>query len=127
MVLRPEMKSTSPSVGMSKGSQASWVGETWTLGFMGRKFDSVSGLSGRSVCSVGSESLVLWDKGRGWCMGESYKAFMCNGRSNAVEPGVSVTGSGGDEGGSGHLFGVEAEADAARGVLTLGDCAGDRF
>lgn len=52
MLFKPEMKSTSPSVGVSNGSQASCVGETWTRLLMGRKFDSVSSLSGRSVCHV---------------------------------------------------------------------------
>jgi hypothetical protein len=50
MLLRPETKSILPSVGVSKGSHASCVGETWTRLLMGRKFDSVSSLSGRSVC-----------------------------------------------------------------------------
>lgn len=36
-------------LGRSKGSQASWVGETWTRGLEGRKLDSVSGLEGREV------------------------------------------------------------------------------
>ena len=49
IVLRPEMKSTFPPVGMSKGSQANCVGDTWTRLFKGRKFDSVSSLSGKSV------------------------------------------------------------------------------
>ena len=50
MVLRPATKSTLPWVGISKGSQASCVGETWTRGLTGRKQDSVSVLSGSSVC-----------------------------------------------------------------------------
>lgn len=49
MLLSPETKSISPSEGMSNGSHASWVGERWTRLFEGRKFDSVSSLSGRSV------------------------------------------------------------------------------
>src|SRR5258708_38783872 len=36
---------------MLAGSQANCVGETWTFGLNGRKFDSVSLLSGRCVCS----------------------------------------------------------------------------
>ena len=50
ILLRPETKSILPSVGVSKGSHASCVGETWTRLLTGRKFDSVSSLSGRSVC-----------------------------------------------------------------------------
>jgi hypothetical protein len=49
MLLRPEIKSTSPSEGMSKGSHASCVGERWTRLLEGKKLDSVSSLSGRSV------------------------------------------------------------------------------
>ena len=37
---------------MSKGSHASCVGETWTRGLMGKKLDSVSLLSGSSVCEA---------------------------------------------------------------------------
>jgi hypothetical protein len=58
IVLRPEMKSTSPSLGMSKGSQASCVGETWTRLFAGRKLDSVSSLSGKSVCEHVSACVI---------------------------------------------------------------------
>ena len=57
MVLRPEMKSTSPSRGISKGSQASWVGERWTRGLMGRKLLSVSLLSGSSAYNLQLETL----------------------------------------------------------------------
>ena len=57
MVLRPEMKSTSPSRGTSKGSQASWVGERWTRGLVGRKLLSVSLLSGSSVYNLQLETL----------------------------------------------------------------------
>jgi hypothetical protein len=46
------MKSILPSAGTSNGCQASCVGEIWTFGFTGRKFDSMSGLSGISVYNV---------------------------------------------------------------------------
>lgn len=50
IVFNPETKSTSSLSGISKGCHASWVGDMWMRGFKGRKFASVSLLSGSSVC-----------------------------------------------------------------------------
>lgn len=60
IVFRPEMKSTPPSVGISNGSHASCVGDTWTLGLLGMKFDSMSLLSGRSVCHMTVSTTCSW-------------------------------------------------------------------
>ena len=49
IVLIPSTKSTDPDVGMSKGVHASCVGETCTFLLIGKKQDSISSLSGRSL------------------------------------------------------------------------------
>ena len=63
---------------MSKGSHASCVGETWTRGLMGKKLDSVSLLSGSSVCEARQLMTLIAGSLTGPNVGGRKKRCVCN-------------------------------------------------
>ena len=112
MVFRPATKSTSLPAGISKGSHASCVGETWTLLLLGRKFDSVSGFVGRSLCSLSGLYHVEQNH-------HAHKSLMGDRGSCTVKPGTFVQVPGRYKSRSCHLLRIQAKSDISRAVLSL--------